>query len=109
MRYLLTLALATGLLLSFGATALAEETEPEPCVPGVEVTTYTHDRTNNIIQVTATTTCTEVDGEIVEETTYAHETVAYYFWSPRTGGFYVAAEDLCNPASTSCWSFSRYR
>lgn len=88
MSYLLTLAAAFAMLLSFGAVASAEEPD-EPCVPGVETWTFVNDDTNNVVEATKTTTCTLLeDGTTDTDYTYEYRVVRQWV-EGRFGGYYA--------------------
>lgn len=98
MRRLLTFAMTLGLVLAL-AVPLVASAAPAPCVPGVVVTTITDADTNNIVQVTTTTTC-NADGTI-DDISVTTEVLYYWVSNSRGQGHYVAAEDM--PTGPTPW------
>lgn len=84
---LIAILAALTMLLSLAGVASADE--PDPCVPGVAVYQFTNADTNNVIEVTKTTTCTLLeDGTIDTDYTYEYRTVRQWV-EGRYGGYYA--------------------
>jgi len=84
---LIAILAALTMLLSLAGVASAEEAEE--CVPGVETWTFVNDDTNNVIETTATTTCTLLeDGTTDTDYTYEYRVVRQWV-EGRFGGYYA--------------------
>lgn len=96
-RYIAALIAAVMMIGMLAAPAMAAP-EPEPCVPGVEVSSLTDPETNNIVRVTVTVTCNE-DGTL-DDISVTREVLQY--WVPskrdgRAGGHYETPDQRYAP------------
>jgi len=94
MRRFLT-ALILGLMLTGLVAVPAMAAPPDPCVPGVTVSTFTSSDTGNVIQVTTTTTCHE-DGT-VDDISYEYETLAVRLTDSRGNSRLVPVDEITRP------------
>ena len=94
MRRILT-ALILGLMLTGLVAVPAMAAPPDPCVPGVTVSTFTSSDTGNVIQVTTTTTCND-DGT-VDDISYEYETLAVRMTDSRGNSRLVPVGEITRP------------
>lgn len=93
-RRILT-ALIAAMLMLVSVTGIAMAAPPDPCVPGVTVSSFTDSVTHNKVQVTTTVTC-HADGT-VDDISYEYETLAVWHADSRGNGRLVPVGEITRP------------